>query len=99
MVIANIKEYGPAKNWPHDIDIFDGEGQAFMQHLSARGVGQPHLAAATVTVVLQTDQAPQTAVHFHVNNQLNCYSYQWTGLVPQEYRSTRGLRVASRREP
>ena len=45
--------------------------------------------AATVTVVLQTDEAPQAAIHFHLNNQFNCYSYQWIGLVAQEYRSTR----------
>ena len=37
MVIANIMEYGPAKNWPHDSEIFDREGYAGMQHLSACG--------------------------------------------------------------
>ena len=54
-----------------------------------RQIGRQPLDAATVTVVFQTDQAPQAATHFHFNNQFNCYSYQWTGLVGQEYRSTR----------
>ena len=36
MVLALIKEYGQAKSWPHDSEIFDGEGYAVMQHLSAR---------------------------------------------------------------
>ena len=42
MVIANIRDFGPATNWPHDIDIFDGEGQTFMKLLRARGWEQPH---------------------------------------------------------
>ena len=42
MVLALIKEYGQAKKWPHDSDIF-GEGYAVMQHLSARGSEQEHI--------------------------------------------------------
>ena len=54
-----------------------------------RAIWRQPLDAATVTVVLQTDQAPQAAVHFHFNNQVNCYSHRWGGFVAQEYRSTR----------
>ena len=43
MVIANIKEYGPAKNRPHDSEIVDGEGYAVMQRLSARGCEKEHI--------------------------------------------------------
>ena len=43
MVIANIRESGPAKKWPHGVEIFYGEGQAFMQHLSARGWERDHI--------------------------------------------------------
>ena len=40
-------------------------------------------------MVLQTDQARQAAVHFHLNNQYLAYSHDWKGLVAQEYRSTK----------
>ena len=43
IIIANFREFGPAKKWPHNIEIFDGEGQAFMQHLSARGWERLHI--------------------------------------------------------
>ena len=43
MALADIRDFGSAENRPHDIDIFDGEGQTSMQHLSARGWEQPHI--------------------------------------------------------
>ena len=43
MVLALINEHGQAKNWPHDSEIFDGEGHAVMQHLSARGWEKEHI--------------------------------------------------------
>ena len=49
-------------------------------------IGQ-ELDPATITVVLQTDQARQAAVHFRQNNEYLAYSHGWKGLVAQEYRS------------
>ena len=40
MYLKYLKKYGPAKEWPHDLDIFEGESKAFMHHLSARGCHQ-----------------------------------------------------------
>ena len=47
------------------------------------------LDSATITVVLQTDQARQAAIHFHKNNKYVWYSCGWKGLVAQEYQSTK----------
>ena len=41
--LKHLKKYGPAKGWPHDLDIFEGDGKTCMNHLSARDWEQEHV--------------------------------------------------------
>ena len=43
MCFKHLKKYGPAKGWPHDLDIFEGDGKTCMNHLSARDWEQEHV--------------------------------------------------------